>query len=72
MNTTLRERLPAEGRTEVDRLLTGGHNRVLAIVAIRECADAPAPGIHACMDLLTWRLDALGLLPAPEPREVHR
>ncbi|MFE7560149.1 hypothetical protein [Kitasatospora sp. NPDC057500] len=53
------ERIPAEGRAEVDRLITAGRN-IPAIQAMRQHAGAPTPELRDCIDLLNLRFLALG------------
>ncbi|MYW03518.1 hypothetical protein [Streptomyces sp. SID3343] len=60
MTDALWSRLSQDARAEVDRLITEGRN-IQAIVSMRESAGPPTPGIHACVDLLQWRFEELGL-----------
>ncbi|MYW01122.1 hypothetical protein [Streptomyces sp. SID3343] len=56
--------LPAGAQDRIDALLAKKHH-VQAIKAIRDASPQPVPGIHECMDLVTERCAALGLLRVP-------
>ncbi|WP_128512683.1 hypothetical protein [Streptomyces inhibens] len=58
MDDSLWGRLPTEAPSEVDRLVSFGHN-VQAIVVMREHACLPQPGLRECVDLLNRRFAAL-------------
>ncbi|GGV20153.1 hypothetical protein GCM10010495_39110 [Kitasatospora herbaricolor] len=55
VENSLWDRISAEGKAEVDRLVAAGHY-VQAIKWMRDCAETPTPGIHECVDLLNERI----------------
>ncbi|MCM1969955.1 hypothetical protein [Streptomyces sp. G1] len=58
MENALWDRLSADVRVEVDRLIAAERN-VQAIVLMRECAELPRPGLRECVDVLNQRSTVL-------------
>ncbi|MDN3262518.1 hypothetical protein QWJ26_22485 [Streptomyces sp. CSDS2] len=58
MENALWDRLSAEARSEVDRLVSAGRN-VRAIAVMRDRAGLPMPSLHECVDLVDQRFSVL-------------